>query len=118
MDKPLLTHGSLPDAETAVRILVRHLPTFLSEKALTEFFLHYGTIASPHSRTELSFQGADSFQYFDSGKMAGGAILSFRNAEKGGTAFNQLTTLELFGKKLRVEYVRRPKRCVPLHRPR
>lgn len=50
MDKPLLTYGSLPDAETTVRILVRHLPTFLSEKALTEFFLHYGTIASLLSR--------------------------------------------------------------------
>lgn len=67
---------------------------------------------------ELSCKGADSFQYFNSGKMAGAAILSFSNAEKGGAAFNQLTTLELFGKKLRVEYVRRPKRYIPLHRSR
>lgn len=47
MEKPLLAHGSLPDAETAVRILVRHLPTFLSEDALKEFFLHYGIHIAP-----------------------------------------------------------------------
>lgn len=59
----------------------------------------------------LRYAGADAYQYFDSGKMAGAAILSFRSADKGAAAFQNLSSTELFGKKLQVEFVRRPKRC-------
>ncbi len=60
------------DSKREVRILVKHLPTFVSNSALQELFSHYGNLSfgffRPCVMTKIIL-GSDNFQIFDSGKM-------------------------------------------------